>query len=45
MSKELKHNRRIEDLRCTESVKKKTSEFVRKYMLKYTDGYKPSPQT
>merc|ERR1712226_1296591 len=42
--KELKHCPRLEDLRFTESVKKKTAEFVRKYMLKFKDKYKRSPQ-
>ena len=44
MTKELKHCNRIEDLRCSESVKKKTTEYVRKYMLKFGENYKRSPQ-
>ena len=40
----MKHCPRIEDLRFTESVKKKTAEFVRKYMLKFGDNYTRSPQ-
>ena len=42
--KEMKHCPRVEDLRFTESVKKKTAEFVRKYMLKFGDTYTRSPQ-
>merc|ERR1711993_114018 len=41
--KELKHCPRIEDLRFTDSVRKKTAEFVRKYMLKFGETYKRSP--
>jgi len=43
MTKELKHTSRIEDLKCNERVKKKTSEFVRKYMSKFGEEYKRSP--
>eukprot|EP00095_Tigriopus_kingsejongensis_P009226 maker-scaffold851_size88925-snap-gene-0.19 protein:Tk09226 transcript:maker-scaffold851_size88925-snap-gene-0.19-mRNA-1 annotation:"hypothetical protein D910_01074" len=43
MSKEQKHCTRIEDLRCSDSVKKKTTEYVKKYMLKFGDAYKRSP--
>jgi len=42
--KEMKHCPRIEDLRFTESTKKKAAEFVKKYMLKFGDTYKRSPQ-
>ena len=43
MTKELKHCPRIEDLKCNERVKKKTSEYVRKYMPKFGEEYKRSP--
>lgn len=43
MQKELKHCTRIEDLKCSDSVKKKTAEFVRKYMSKFGEAYKKSP--
>jgi histone-lysine N-methyltransferase SETD2 len=43
LQKELKHCTRIEDLKCSDSVKKKTAEFVRKYMSKFAEGYKRSP--
>ena len=44
MQKELKHCNRIEDLRCSDSVKRKTTEYVRKYMSsKFPDGYSRSP--
>lgn len=39
MLKELKHCQNIEDLICTESVKSKAKEFVRKYMSKFGDTY------
>ncbi|XP_071745910.1 histone-lysine N-methyltransferase SETD2 [Lepeophtheirus salmonis] len=44
MTKELKHCPKIEDLKCSESVKKKAAEFVKKYMSKFGDVYKRSPQ-
>ena len=44
MNKELKNCARPEDLRCSDTVKKKTREFVKKYMSKFTEGYKRSPQ-
>ena len=43
LTKEMKHCARIEDLKCSDSVKKKAAEFVKKYMSKFTDGYKRSP--
>ena len=43
LQKELKQCRRIEDLKCSDSVKKKTAEFVKKYMSKFGEGYKRSP--
>lgn len=43
LTKELKHCPRIEDLKCSESVKKKTTEYVKKYMLKFGEAYKRSP--
>lgn len=39
MLKELKHIQNIEDLTCTESVKSKAKEFVRKYMSKFGEEY------
>ncbi|GJQ84695.1 hypothetical protein Trydic_g12714 [Trypoxylus dichotomus] len=39
MLKELKHCQNIEDLTCTESVKSKAREFVRKYMSKFGEIY------
>ncbi|KAI4464171.1 histone-lysine n-methyltransferase setd2 [Holotrichia oblita] len=39
MLKELKHCQNIEDLTCTESVKSKAKEFVRKYMSKFGEIY------
>ncbi|XP_017786038.1 PREDICTED: probable histone-lysine N-methyltransferase CG1716 [Nicrophorus vespilloides] len=39
MLKELKHCQKIEDLTCTESVKAKAKEFVRKYMSKFGEQY------
>ena len=35
MAGELKHGKRVEELKFTENVKKKTSNFVRKYMAKH----------
>ena len=35
MAGELKHGKRVEELKFTENVKKKTSSFVRKYMAKH----------
>lgn len=39
MLKELKHCKSIEDLICTDSVKSKAKEFVRKYMSKFGEVY------
>ncbi|XP_018319367.1 probable histone-lysine N-methyltransferase CG1716 [Agrilus planipennis] len=39
MLKELKHCKSIEDLTCTDSVKNKAKEFVRKYMAKFGEKY------
>lgn len=39
MLKELKHCQNIEDLTCTESVKSKAKEFVKKYMAKFGETY------
>lgn len=39
MLKELKHIPSIEDLTCTDSVKSKAREFVRKYMSKFGEEY------
>ena len=40
---ELKHGRKVEDLKCNERVKKKTADFVRKYMTKFEKDYQRSP--
>lgn len=46
MLKELKHCDRIEDLECTDSVKSKAKEFVRKYMAKFGEVYqRPADET
>lgn len=39
MLKEIKHCENIEELICTESVKVKAKEFVRKYMSKFGKIY------
>merc|ERR1712083_377365 len=43
MAGELKHGKRLEELKFTESVKKKTTNFVRKYMAKHDKEYQRSP--
>ncbi|XP_031343380.1 histone-lysine N-methyltransferase SETD2-like isoform X2 [Photinus pyralis] len=43
MIKELKHCQNLEDLTCTESVKSKAKEFVRKYMSKFGELYVRPP--
>ncbi|KAF2368332.1 WW domain [Trinorchestia longiramus] len=43
MVKELKQLPSIEDLDCSESVKHKTKDFVRKYMAKYGTSFKRDP--
>jgi len=43
LTKEMKHCARMEDLKCSESVKKKAAGYVKKYMTKFTEGYKRSP--
>merc|ERR1712106_632607 len=43
MHKELKQCKSIEELKATEKVKKKASEYVSKYMKKYDGEYKKSP--
>ena len=40
MVKEMKHCRSIEDLCCSETVKHKARDFVRKYMAKQGPFYK-----
>ena len=40
MAKELKQLNSIEELDCTDSVKHKTREYVKKYMGKYGHKYK-----
>ncbi|CAG9853837.1 unnamed protein product [Phyllotreta striolata] len=39
MLKEMKHLTRIEDLTCTDNVKTKAREFIRKYMSKFGEVY------
>ncbi|MPC78081.1 Histone-lysine N-methyltransferase SETD2 [Portunus trituberculatus] len=43
MVKELKQLHSIEALECSESVKHKTRDFVRKYMSKYGSVFKRDP--
>jgi histone-lysine N-methyltransferase SETD2 len=43
LAKESNHCKRIEDLKVSESVKKKAADFVKKYMAKFGDVYKRSP--
>ncbi|KAA0197663.1 hypothetical protein HAZT_HAZT000597 [Hyalella azteca] len=43
MVKELKQLPSIDDLDCSESVKHKTKDFVRKYMAKYGTSFKRDP--
>merc|ERR1719300_1957118 len=43
LTKEMKHCARIEDLKCSDSVKRKAAGFVKKYMSKFNQGYKRSP--
>lgn len=43
MVKELKQLPSIDGLECSDSVKHKTKEFVRKYMSKYGDTFKRDP--
>ena len=43
MHKELKHCKSIEELKATEKVKKKASEYSSKYMKKFEREYKRSP--
>lgn len=39
MLKEMKHIARIEDLTCTDNVKSKAREYIRKYMSKFGETY------
>lgn len=39
MLKEIKHIDKIEDLVCTENVKGKAKEYIRKYMSKFGENY------
>lgn len=39
MLKEMKHITKIEDLTCTDNVKTKAREFIRKYMSKFGEVY------
>lgn len=41
MGKEIKHCRSIEQLTFNDSVKKKMKDYVRKYMMKFGEYYKP----
>lgn len=41
MVKELKHCRNIEDLSCSETVKHKAKDYVKKYMAKQGPIYRP----
>ena len=43
MQKELKQCKSIEELKATEKVKKKASEYTSKYMKKFEREYKRSP--
>jgi len=43
MMKELKHCKRIEDLKFSDSVKKKATDYIKKYMARFGDTYKRSP--
>ncbi len=43
LAKESSRCKRIEDLKVSDSVKKKAGEFVKKYMAKFGDVYKRSP--
>ena len=45
MAGELKHGKKKDELKFTERVKKKTGDFVRKYMAKYDKEYQRSPPT
>jgi len=41
VAKEVKYCKHNEDLACTDSVKLKTKEYIKKYMSKIGDVYKP----
>lgn len=41
MVKELKHCKNIEDLSCSETVKHKAKDYVKKYMAKQGSVYRP----
>jgi hypothetical protein len=43
LAKESSRCKRIEDLKVSDSVKKKAGEFVKKYMAKFGEVYKRSP--
>ena len=43
MHKELKQCKSIEELKATDKVKKKASEYASKYMKKFEREYKRSP--
>ena len=43
LAKESSRCKRIEDLKFSESVKKKSADYVKKYMAKFGGAYKRSP--
>jgi histone-lysine N-methyltransferase SETD2 len=43
LAKESSRCKRIEDLKFSDSVKKKSADYVKKYMAKFGDAYKRSP--
>ncbi|XP_059963720.1 histone-lysine N-methyltransferase SETD2-like [Mesoplodon densirostris] len=45
MSKELKYCKNPEDLECNENVKRKTKEYIKKYMQKFGAVYRPKQVT
>lgn len=45
MVKELKHCRQVQDLSCSETVKHKAKDYVKKYMAKQGPIYRPEPES
>lgn len=45
MNKELKSCKNPEDLECNENVKHKTKEYIKKYMQKFGNIYRPKEDT
>lgn len=41
MDKESKHCKSVDDLKCTDTVKHKAKDYVKKYMGRYGTNYKP----